>query len=49
MDELPERGPKAAQRQIKKAKFEGWFVKYKVEQVENGRDEWNDIGSIYAV
>jgi hypothetical protein len=43
MDEFLERGSKAAQRKIKKAKFEGWFEKYKEEQVEN------HIGSIYDV
>jgi hypothetical protein len=49
LDYFGEEGPKQAQKMITKEGFEEWLESYKENQVENGRPEWENVGSLYDV
>jgi hypothetical protein len=47
MDIFGDEGPTAAQEEINREDFESWFENYKENNVENGRDEWKNVVSLY--
>jgi hypothetical protein len=47
MDIFGDEGPAAEQKEINREDFENWFESYKENNVENGRDEWKGVGSLY--
>lgn len=40
-------GPKRAQKEIARERFEKWLENYKRNEAMNGRPEWKDFGSLY--
>jgi hypothetical protein len=47
MNIFGDEGPAATQEEMNREDFESWFEDYKGNNVENGRDEWKDVGSLY--
>ena len=49
MDIFGEEGPEKAQKEISRDSFEEWFEDYKNNEVENGRENWKNVGSIMGI
>jgi hypothetical protein len=49
MDLYGEDSPKRAQKDITREGFERWFKGYRNENVQNGRPERKDVGSLYEL
>jgi hypothetical protein len=49
MDLFGDDSPRRAQKDISREGFERWFKGYKKKNVQNGRPEWGDVGSLYEL